>query len=242
MFLDHEESYVSELSAWRSARSIVDVGCGNGYYLSRLAARHPGKTFVGIDLSAELIDRAQQRFTSPRMHFERRDFLRDGAPACDLIMMRFVLQHLPDLGAVLAQAANALRPGGKLLVIDPDFAESSCSPRLPLFMGMFAAFEKWRASLGLLRGGAMGLADRMLAFPGWRVSEERLIRVVQLPPFKDSAAAATFAGWIDLCQRAGGFDYPFADVRAELAAWSDRDDATSSVALRATLLETVDPN
>jgi hypothetical protein len=128
---------------------------------------------------------------------------------------------------------------GTLVVIDPDFAESSCSPPAPLFMGMFAAFERWRAGLGLLRDGKVGLAERMRDFPDWRVASDDLIGVEQTAPFRNSVTAATFAAWIDLCQRAGGFDYPFDDVRREIARWSERDDASSNVALRVTVLEPI---
>jgi hypothetical protein len=150
-----------------------------------------------------------------------------------------VLQHLQDLGAVLEQARAALDPGGSLVVIDPDFAESSCSPPAPLFMGMFAAFEQWRGRLGLLRDGNRRLADRMRQFGDWRVTADDLVRVAHVAPFRNSVPAATFAAWIDLCQRAGGFDYPFDAAREEIAHWSDRDDARSSVALRVTVLEPV---
>jgi 2-polyprenyl-3-methyl-5-hydroxy-6-metoxy-1,4-benzoquinol methylase len=236
LFLQHEADHLATMAAWQNAKRIVDVGCGNGYYLSGLSARHPDKTFVGVDVSAELITYARQRHGASGLRFERRDFLRNGAPACDAIILRFVLQHLPDLESVLRQAAKALRPDGRVFVIDPDFAESSCSPPLPLFTGMFTAFEAWRASLGLLRGGH-SLAKRMQAFGGWRVASDDIVRVVQRPPFQGSMSAATFAAWINLCQRAGGFAYPFDAVREEVTAWSARDDATSSVALRVTVLE-----
>jgi hypothetical protein len=155
------------------------------------------------------------------------------------MLLRFVLQHLPDLGAVLRQARHALHPGGSLVVIDPDFPESKCFPPAPLFMGMFAAFEKWRASLGLLRDGTMRLAERMRCFPDWRVAADDLVRIAQRAPFRNSTTAATFTAWIDLCERAGGFDYPFDAVRAEVARWAERDDAASSVALRITVLQPI---
>jgi hypothetical protein len=77
----------------------------------------------------------------------------------------------------------------------------------------------------------------MRQFEDWRVSADDVIQVRQAPPFRNSPAAATFAAWIDLCERAGGFDYPFDAVRAEIAGWSERDDAASSVALRVTVLQ-----
>src|SRR5262245_2592813 len=98
LFLQHAADHLATLPAWRKAKRVVDVGCGNGYYLSRLSARHPGKSFVGIDVSPELIAAAKERHGERGLRFERRDFLREGAPAADLIILRFVLQHLPDLG------------------------------------------------------------------------------------------------------------------------------------------------
>jgi len=237
LFLHQEATHLATLTPWRNARSVVDVGCGNGYYVSRLAALHPDKTFTGVDISPELIAHAGRRHGSARVRFERRDFVRDSAPPADAIILRFVLQHLPDLGIVLAQARRALPADGKLIVIDPDFAASNCSPPIPIFTGMFAAFEAWRAGLGLLRGGGLDLAARVAAFPEWRILSDERVNVVQAPPFRRSTMAATFGAWINLCERAGGFDYPFDQVQDELAAWSERVEATSSVALRVTVLE-----
>ncbi len=237
LFLQHEAAHLETFAAWRQARSVVDVGCGNGYYLSRLAARDPGKAYTGIDLSPQLIAQAEQRRGTDRVRFEQRDFLKNGAPAADLIVLRFVLQHLPDLAAVLARAKQALPQSGAVVVIDPDFAESTCSPPLPLFTGMFAAFEAWRASLGLLRGGGLSLAQRVAALPDWRVTSDAVVHVVQAAPFQGSTMAATFQAWIEMCRRAGGFDYPFDAALAEVDAWSKRAEATSSVALRITLLQ-----
>ena len=47
-----------------------------------------------------------------------------------------------------------------------------------------------------------------------------------------SQTIATFGRWIDLCERAGGFDYPFAEARSEIAAWGQRQAAFSRIVLR----------
>src|SRR5262245_48349149 len=86
LFPQQEAAHLATLAAWRRARSVVDVGCGNGYYLSRLSALHPDKRLTGIDVSPELIAHAACRHGSARVAFERRDYLREGAPADAIVL------------------------------------------------------------------------------------------------------------------------------------------------------------
>jgi tRNA (guanine-N7-)-methyltransferase len=60
---------------------VLEIGCGHGHFLTAFAARHPDRRCVGIDLSADRIERAERkraRAGLPNLHFlraEARDFL-----------------------------------------------------------------------------------------------------------------------------------------------------------------------
>ena len=64
-------------------RLVLEVGCGNGHFLTAYAAAHPGQLCVGIDLRLERIDKArrkQRRAGVDNLHFlrcEAMDFLHE---------------------------------------------------------------------------------------------------------------------------------------------------------------------
>jgi len=100
---------------------VLELACGNGYNLELLAARHPGKRFLGIDLVARQLARCNDRLAA---HDNARavaaDFqaleLADDAYDCVYVVESFC--HATDLPAALAQVARVLRPGGRFVVID----------------------------------------------------------------------------------------------------------------------------
>jgi 2-polyprenyl-3-methyl-5-hydroxy-6-metoxy-1,4-benzoquinol methylase len=52
---------------------LLDLGCGRGRILNRLAELYPRSRFVGIDLSEEAIDYARRHASGPNVEFLVRD-------------------------------------------------------------------------------------------------------------------------------------------------------------------------
>jgi SAM-dependent methyltransferase len=116
-------------SSWREAvvglvdpvgADVVDVGCGGGTYL-RAWQELGAATVTGVDSSAPLLDAARESHgTLPGVTFRLGDAAATGLPcACaDVVFERALIHHVPDLGAVAAEAFRILRPGGILLIQD----------------------------------------------------------------------------------------------------------------------------
>jgi 2-polyprenyl-3-methyl-5-hydroxy-6-metoxy-1,4-benzoquinol methylase len=111
---------------------VFDIGCGPGALLRCL----PGTTsYVGFDRNEAYIQRAR------RMHGTRGEFICDDvadfarhalAPA-DIAVAIGILHHLDDnlASSMLRATANALKPGGRLITVDPCFhPEQSAIQRL----------------------------------------------------------------------------------------------------------------
>lgn len=101
------------------ASLIFDLGCGPGNSTKLLAARFPNAKIIGIDSSAEMLQRA--RHTLPDVSFQMADLAtwRPERPA-DLIFAIAVFQWVPDHLAVLRALIEALPSGGVLAVQVPD--------------------------------------------------------------------------------------------------------------------------
>ena len=104
-------------------RSLLDLGTGTGRMLELLAPR--AVRAVGIDQSAAMLALARSRIDQAGL---RNVHLRQGdiyAPPVepdgyDLVVIHQVLHFLDDPARALKEAARALAPGGRLVVVDFD--------------------------------------------------------------------------------------------------------------------------
>lgn len=109
-----------ELKPWPGMR-ILDIGCGPCDILEYL----PTVEYYGYDISPSYIERATRRF-GDRGKFAARLVTLDevaALPKMDAVIGSGLLHHLDDDVAkhVISLALNVLKPGGRLLTIDPVF-------------------------------------------------------------------------------------------------------------------------
>jgi SAM-dependent methyltransferase len=98
------------------AASILDLGCGPGFYASRLAAL--GHTCTGIDISPASIDYARANDPEGRYLLGDVRSLEYGTDY-DLVLMIYGELNAfspQDAGGIIGKAHAALKPGGKLLL------------------------------------------------------------------------------------------------------------------------------
>lgn len=95
----------------------MDVGCGDGLLVQRLAAVCHHVT--GVDSDRTALSRARERTTDlPNVTLRHGDFLAldEGLFGFDVVTMVAVLHHL-DPRVALSRGKELLRPGGELLVV-----------------------------------------------------------------------------------------------------------------------------
>lgn len=99
---------------------VLDIGCGTGRNLQRLAAAGIDiDNYVGVDTSERMLQRAATNHPYSRARFvsgDAIDTLRTEGKH-DLIVMTWVLSHHPDPAALIAAATNALAPEGRVLIL-----------------------------------------------------------------------------------------------------------------------------
>lgn len=102
---------------------ILDIGCGTARILDFL----PDVVYYGFDLSYQYIDEARRRYGT-RGVFNcdlMQQAVIDHLEPFDIVMAMGVLHHLDDEHAVrlMNLACSAVRAGGRLVTIDPCYAD-----------------------------------------------------------------------------------------------------------------------
>lgn len=111
---------------WR----CLEVGAGTGTIAEWLSERVGSKGRVlATDLSLALME--QRGLAADNLELRRHDVLVDPLPEgeFDLIHSRFVLEHLPGRLDALARMANALAPGGWLVIEEMTFGTEKAASR-----------------------------------------------------------------------------------------------------------------
>lgn len=151
------------------AATVVDLGCGPGQLMPVLRGRWPDATIVGVDSSAEMIERARSEEGDPRISYELADVVeyRPSGPV-DVIVSNALFQWVPEQLDVLTALADHVRPGGAIAVQVPD---NGTSPSHALLREI-AARESYAAhTQGLLevRGSGPEVYLELFAGLGWTV-------------------------------------------------------------------------
>lgn len=174
------------VAPWQG-KTLVDLGCGTGYWLPVYADE--AATVVGVEPDKGLLEVAARR--DPRAvvvpgsaeHLPFRD------ASVDVVHARFAYFWPPRCAAGLAEALRVLRPGGALVVVDNDqrhgeFAEL-LSAAANAAQGQADVTDRWWADRGAERVEVMSrwqFASRAdleavlrLEFPG-PVADRWLVR------------------------------------------------------------------
>jgi ArsR family transcriptional regulator len=113
-------SHLLALPALLDERWVIgDLGCGTGELTATLApfvAR-----VIAVDRSTDMLQAARRRLREhPNVDVRRGEL--EALPIADneldAATLMLVLHHVPDPTAALAEAARALKPGGRLVIVD----------------------------------------------------------------------------------------------------------------------------
>jgi SAM-dependent methyltransferase len=110
---------IGELLRPVAGRSYLDVGCGMGADALELAARF-GVEVTGVDLSRTMVEEARRRGLA-RAAVADAAALSFGESTFDGCWADRTFQHLADPNAALAELVRVVKPGGGIVVADPDY-------------------------------------------------------------------------------------------------------------------------
>jgi SAM-dependent methyltransferase len=102
-------------------RRCLEIGAGGGAVAFWIAEQvMPGGTVLATDLETDFLE--AEASAHPGLQVLRHDITADVLPeGFDVVHARWLVEWLPDKRGALRRMAAALRPGGVLLVEEPDF-------------------------------------------------------------------------------------------------------------------------
>jgi ubiquinone/menaquinone biosynthesis C-methylase UbiE len=128
----------------REARlgSLVEFGCGTGYYTDVLASH--SDSVVATDLSPGMLELARDRIKAANVSFQIEDVQRTSFPdgVFDTVFMSLLI-HFTEPQKALSEVRRILKPGGRLIIsnLDPD---------------SLGRWDRTRCTLRMLYHGATG--------------------------------------------------------------------------------------
>ena len=124
---------------------VLDVGCGPGFYCVELVEEvGPEGKVVGLDASPEMLGLAAERCAGTD-NVELRQAEATSLPvddaAFDAALSVQVMEYVPEVADALAELHRAVRPGGRVVVWDVDWATVSWHSEDPARMAR--VLEAW---------------------------------------------------------------------------------------------------
>ena len=163
-YLFGRDTLIQGLDA-RAGMRVLEVACGTGRNLAKIAKAWPGVRLFGLDISAEMLKSARAALGAEARlgegdacAFDPQGLL--GEPAFERIVLSYSLSMIPDWEGAFDHAAGKLTPGGQLHIVD--FGDLGGMP------GPFAAgLRVWLAKFHVTPRAAMpAVAARIAAARG----------------------------------------------------------------------------
>jgi ubiquinone/menaquinone biosynthesis C-methylase UbiE len=105
----------------------MDIGCGPGYFTVGMS-KMVGKTgrVIAVDLQEEMLAKAKKKarkhHVDNRIQFHQCQQDRIGLQCqADFILAFYMIHETPDPKGTLRELKQLLKPGGRLLVVEPKF-------------------------------------------------------------------------------------------------------------------------
>jgi SAM-dependent methyltransferase len=155
-------------------KTVLDLGCGEGYGVDLLATR--ALEAVGVDLAPEAVFHARNIYHRPNLRFLYMDIyhLELEDESFDTVCSLQVIEHLHEPGGFMEEAMRVLKPGGTCVISTPNRLILSPGRDTPInpfhifefdseqFLGFMRRFFAEVELVGIFHAGKLRLHDRLV--------------------------------------------------------------------------------
>lgn len=131
--------------------AVLDLGCGTGRLMERLAAKFPTMKAIGLDLSPEMLReaRTQNRYRKRLIFVSgRAESLSFADEQFDAVFCTMSLLHYRDPQRVFRQVSRVLGSGGRFYLVDAYRGENDFSSFVPWIGAMRLYSRQQRERVG----------------------------------------------------------------------------------------------
>ena len=196
--------YLHYDSIWPAGSRILEPGCGVGSQTAILTAQNPTCHFTSVDISESSLATARTNLPSeevPNVDFVLGDVFHLNYPDdhFDHVFLCFLLEHLADTNAALAECRRVLRPGGTLTLIEGDHGSTYFHPDSEAARVAIAA----QVSLQQRNGGDANIGRRLYplltdaGFNQISVSPRQIYVDDSRPELQEGFIRKTFTAMVD---------------------------------------------
>ena len=121
---------------------VLDIGCGDGHYA---AVAFPEGIDVGIDVTEAIVAEARQNGPYGRVEIASGTALPYADASFRTVVSNCVIEHIPDIEALVREVSRVLTPGGKFIFSVPDdrFTEMLFTVRTLKRLGLNGLAERY---------------------------------------------------------------------------------------------------
>lgn len=170
-YLFGRDTLIASLAAKPGMR-VLEVACGTGRNLAKIAKAWPGVRLYGLDISAEMLKSARAALGGEARLGEGDACSFDasalfGEATFDRVVLSYSLSMIPDWDGALDHAASLIAPGGQLHIVDFGDLEGLPSPFARMLRVWLAKFHV------APRNGMGAAAARVAAARGFSITTKQ---------------------------------------------------------------------
>jgi len=140
--------------------NVLDLGCGTGRLLGRLATEFPELQGTGLDLSSQMLRVARES----NRHRPRLIYIQGNAESLpfatgqfDAVFNTISFLHYAQPQQVLSEVARVLKTGGRFYLVDSSFSSHTEGDSIPFLLGGMRLYSKTKREV---LGSEVGLSSK----------------------------------------------------------------------------------
>ncbi|OFZ24303.1 MAG: hypothetical protein A2381_04720 [Bdellovibrionales bacterium RIFOXYB1_FULL_37_110] len=215
-FIDRQFLYTDP--DWTNATSVLDLGCGHGFYLNQLAQKFNEKKYLGVDIDQKAIEYAQNN-AEKNVKFCCQDLYHLNLnEKFDVCFAKLLVQHLKKPQAFLEKMSEQLNENGVVYLIDGHDDFKRFFPQLPSITSIYQRLGEKYKQIG---------ANRKLIYDipllasncGFDIECENIVAGSSGRNFSHETLYEMLLINCIIIQQTFGVDVDLAQVQTELHSW-----------------------